>query len=1066
MKTHCHLILILAIAYSLPGLLSYTAQTKAKSADEARAAQVNERSERRSLAERSLDGNPRFDLHFNHLASPALSEAGWTRSLAISPQASTNFIVNSTADPGTGVCDDAECTLREAITAANAHAGTDTIAFNIPGAGPHTIRPTSTLPSITSPVTIDGYTQPGASANTEAFGDNAVLTIELDGSLGGTFGSPSLLSIGAGSSIVRGLVINRGSALYGISIDTNGGNTIEGDFIGTDIAGDAVLGNNQGVIIQFGSSNNLIGGTTPAARNIISGNSDGISLSGGTGNMVEGNFIGTDHTGSNDLGNTIGIGVTASSNNTIGGTLVEARNVISGNGTEIRMQADNNVIQGNYIGISVTGGAFNYSNTSVLGINIFNSTGNTIGGLTSAARNVISGHSIGISLNSTPSTTVQGNFIGTDAAGTARLGNTSIGINVQSSNNTVIGGTATGAGNLISANGTGIQIAPGSGTAIQIQGNLIGTDVNGTADLGNTGDGVSINDSAFAANVTIGGTDPAARNVISGNDGDGISLRGVTGTVVQGNLIGTGIDGVSPLGNSGHGVHIAGTSNNTIGGTSAGAGNRVAFNGASNTFGGGVIIESSTSTNNSVRGNSVFANTCNGTSANGGLGIDLSSSGSGNGPTLNDACDGDVGPNNLQNFPVLSFSGGILSGTLDSTANTTFVIEFFSNASPDSSGFGEGQTFLRSITVGTDAMCNASFNDVRFSTNVPAGQWITATATDPNGNTSEFSQAVLLTGPTATNGSISGRITDANGRPVEGAAVRMSGTQSRLTITDSNGNYNFFDVETNGFYTVTPSRVNYTFSPPNRSFSLLGLHTEASFTATSNGGKLNPLDTIEYFVRQQYLDFLGREPDPPGFIGWVNTINNCAPNDTSCDRVHVSEMFFRSQEFQERGYFAYRFYSTAFGRKPDYAEFVPDMVRVSGFLTNDQLEAAKTAFIDDFMARPGFAGQYNRLSNSAYVDALIDTAGVNLSNRLALIDALNAGTQTKAQVLRQITESGEVYQKYYNQAFVVMEYFGYLRRDPDALYLNWIDVLNEGGDSRYMVNGFVNSAEYRQRFGP
>src|SRR5438552_1435134 len=154
---------------------------------------------------------------------------------------------------------------------------------------------------------------------------------------------------------------------------------------------------------------------------------------------------------------------------------------------------------------------------------MFNATGNTIGGPTAAARNVISGHNIGISLNSAPSTTVQGNFIGTDAAGTARLGNTNIGITVQSSHNTVIGGTATAAGNLISDNGTGIQITPGAGTAIQIQGNLIGTDLNGTADLGNTGDGVSINDSAFAANVTIGGTDPGARNVISGNDGDGMS---------------------------------------------------------------------------------------------------------------------------------------------------------------------------------------------------------------------------------------------------------------------------------------------------------------------------------------------------------------------------------------------------------------------------------------------------------------------------------------------------------------------------------------------------------------
>src|SRR5437667_1889846 len=328
MKSHYRLILILVIAYSLPGVLSYTAQTKVKRADEERAAQING-SERGSLGERSLDSNPRFNLHFNHLASPALTEPVWTKSLAISPQAITTFTVNSAADPGTGVCDAVECTLREAITAANAHAGTDTIVFNIPGAGPHTIRPTSNLPSITSPVTIDGYTQPGASVNTLDDGDNAVLTIELDGSLGGTFGSPTLLSISAGSSIVRGLVINRGSALYGISLDTNGGNTIEGNFIGTNVAGDAVLGNNQGVIIQFGSSNNLIGGTTPAARNIISGNSDGISLSGGPGNIIEGNFIGTDHTGSNDLGNTIGIGVTASSNNTIGGTSAGARNVIS-----------------------------------------------------------------------------------------------------------------------------------------------------------------------------------------------------------------------------------------------------------------------------------------------------------------------------------------------------------------------------------------------------------------------------------------------------------------------------------------------------------------------------------------------------------------------------------------------------------------------------------------------------------------------------------------------------------------------------------------------------------------
>jgi hypothetical protein len=318
--------------------------------------------------------------------------------------------------------------------------------------------------------------------------------------------------------------------------------------------------------------------------------------------------------------------------------------------------------------------------------------------------------------------------------------------------------------------------------------------------------------------------------------------------------------------------------------------------------------------------------------------------------------------------------------------------------------------------------------------------------------------------PTATNGTIGGTITDASGAPVGGVTINLSGSESREAITDSSGKYSFEGVETNGFYTVTPSRANYAFSPANRSFSLLGVRTEASFTAQANGDRANAIDTTEFFVRQQYLDFLGREPDAPGFAGWVSTIKNCAEGDTSCDRIHVSEMFYRSPEFQERGYFAYRFYATALGRKPDYAEFQPDLQEVSGYLTNDQLEAAKTALVDEFMRRPEFAARYDSLSNAAYVDRLLNTAGVSLANRQALIDGLDRGTSTRAQVLRQIAESGEVYQRYYNQAFVVMEYFGYLRRDPDALYLNWIAELDRTGDPRQMIAGFVNSAEYRQRF--
>jgi len=201
-------------------------------------------------------------------------------------------------------------------------------------------------------------------------------------------------------------------------------------------------------------------------------------------------------------------------------------------------------------------------------------------------------------------------------------------------------------------------------------------------------------------------------------------------------------------------------------------------------------------------------------------------------------------------------------------------------------------------------------------------------------------------------------------------------------------------------------------------------------------------------------------------MGWRLLLGHCAPGDTTCDRIHVSGNFFQSPEFQQRGYFVYRFYPVAFGRKPDYAEFIPDLARVSGFLSDAQLEAAKVAFVNDFITRPGFAATYNGLSNTQYVDTLLATAGITHVARDFWIAALGNGTRTRAQVLREIAESTEVYNKYYNQAFVVMQYFGYLRRDPDASYLNWIQELNTTGNSRNMINGFVNSLEYRFRFGP
>ena len=229
----------------------------------------------------------------------------------------------------------------------------------------------------------------------------------------------------------------------------------------------------------------------------------------------------------------------------------------------------------------------------------------------------------------------------------------------------------------------------------------------------------------------------------------------------------------------------------------------------------------------------------------------------------------------------------------------------------------------------------------------------------------------------------------------------------------------------------------------------------------------NPIVQTAFFVRQHYIDFLGREPDPAGFQGWQDIINNCAPGNTTCDRVHVSGAFFQSQEFQERGYFVYRFYPVAFGRKPDYAEFIPDLARVSGFLTDAQLEAARVAFVDDFMNRSAFITDYNSLDNTQYVDRLLTRADVTTHpSRATWITALGNGTKTRAQVLRELAESTQIYTKYYNQAFVVMQYFGYLRRDPDISYLNWIQELNNTNNARNMINGFVNSPEYTFRFGP
>src|SRR5215217_7541433 len=231
---------------------------------------------------------------------------------------------------------------------------------------------------------------------------------------------------------------------------------------------------------------------------------------------------------------------------------------------------------------------------------------------------------------------------------------------------------------------------------------------------------------------------------------------------------------------------------------------------------------------------------------------------------------------------------------------------------------------------------------------------------------------------------------------------------------------------------------------------------------------------IDFFVQQQYIDFLGRMPDSTGFANWVATLSGCPDGgfgenlNPSCDRVHVSAGFYQSIEFQGRGYFAYRFYEVALDRRPAYAEFVPDMAQVGGPQSPESEALSKASYTEAWTQRPAFKALYDGLSNSAYVNALEVNAEVTVANKAALIDALNGAQMTRGEVLRNIVESQAVGDKFFNRAFVAMQYFGYLRRDPDTVgFQNWLNTLNtDPNNFRHMIFGFLFSTEYRQRFGP
>jgi hypothetical protein len=652
------------------------------------------------------------------------------------------FVVTDPADSGPG-------TLRQAILDANAAAGADSISFDLPGEGAvRTIRPLAALPEVTGQTTIDGKTQPGAS-------------VELDGSLAGP--DANGLTVSGVSSIIRGLVINRFSA-HGVSLQ--GGNDIrlQGNYIGTDAAGNVDLGNGgAGVRVVAGA---VLGDyNLPASGNVISGNGlagvwrpPGGSLRAGALTLL-GNRIGTNAAGDRAVPND-GDGVLAESGEVVigAGFAAATRNVISGNrGNGVRLAATATgfaSITGNYIGTDASGAApIGNGENGVLGL----------GGRPMVRGNVISGNGVnGIRLAWPGGGTVEGNFIGTNAAGTAALGNARDGIVIEGTS-AAVGASArvlpvtlgTAGGNLISGNGrhgvsvwdTETRLVSGA----RIQGNFIGTEVTGTAAIGNAGSGVYV-----AARDDVYGQ--VGGNLISGNRGDGVTIapgvqsaRYPSATVISRNRIGIGLSTGRPptpppaLGNGGNGIAIH-DSGGSVGG------NVIAYN-----SGAGLLVTGP----GSVVGVGGYPLGPNSIDANGGLGIDLSSTpGAADGVTPNDAGDADEGPNHLQNFPTVTFatsgaSGSKIGYSFDSEPAKRYELQFFSSPAADPSGHGEGQTFLASAQVTTDAGGHAAGTvDPPLPT---AGLFVTAIATlfVPIGayneirTTSEFSPAVLgVQGPT------------------------------------------------------------------------------------------------------------------------------------------------------------------------------------------------------------------------------------------------------------------------------------------------------------------------------
>lgn len=657
------------------------------------------------------------------------------------------FTVTVAGDTTGTTCSAPSCSLRQAIGAANLSSGADTIVFS----GVTSISPTLALPPITGRTTI-----------------SAAPPVAIDGGVAGAGADGlSFSGFGASNSVIEGVAISHFTR-DGIRISGATAVTVRSSRIGTDPAGATGFGNaGNGISLLNGASTAQIGVgfTFPLGNTIVGNLGDAIHADATSGSAtIVGNSIGFDPqvpAANGNGGDAIDL---ASPSNVIGGIGTGEGNVIANSaGAGVRITgagASANRLQGNFVGVTSFDALAGNAGRGVL---IDGAPGNHIGGSGAGEGNTISGNGRdGIEIVSGASgNEVDGNRIGTNTAGDRLRPNGGNGVSVNSSPNTTIGGSASGAGNLISGNlGNGIDVENTPSANTVIQGNRIGTNAAGTAALPNV--------SGIAAESTtlVGGANPGEGNLISGNLDTGIILGNVGPGRVQGNLVGTNAAGTGAVPNGAEGIDID-QPGASVGGPGS-AGNTVAFN-----LGAGIRVGK---TGVVVAENSVLAN--------GGLGIDLDPVGL----TPNDPGDADTG---RQNFPDLSAAvavGGatIARGAVATAPGRTLTLRFAASPACDPSGFGEGATPLGSATVTADAAGNAAF-EVSLPFASAPGQQLTATATGPEG-TSEFSacRAVQAAGTLAFSAA---RVTAAEGGRATLTVVRSGagGVTSHVRVATVGG---------------------------------------------------------------------------------------------------------------------------------------------------------------------------------------------------------------------------------------------------------------------------------------